>query len=111
MIRPDLRGHGKSVGKLNNYFSRSVEDLKETMDELKIDKFHVAGVSLGGIVALLFAQKYPNKTLSLCFSGVTPNKPSNSDELREEERKYFEEIFNNPEISNVLDQIHGKNYW
>lgn len=111
VIRPDLRGHGKSVGETADYFSQSVEDVKETMDYLEIDQFHIAGVSIGGIVALLFTQKYPEKILSLCFSGVFPKKPNTWDKLLDEERKHFEQLSNDSEVSDVLDKMHGGNDW
>lgn len=111
VIRPDLRGHGQSISAIDDYFKRTVEDLKETMDHLMIDQFHVAGVSIGGVVALLYAQKYPERILTLTFSGVSPKKPKNWDELLEEERLHFEKLFNDPEISKVLDEMHGENDW
>ena len=38
VIRPDLRGHGKSGGTLENYFLRSAKDLYDTLEHLQIDR-------------------------------------------------------------------------
>lgn len=111
VIRPDLRGHGKSYGEINNYFSRCVEDIRETMKYLNIEKCHIAGVSIGGIVALLFAQAYPEKVKSLCFSGIFPNEPDNWAEMLKEEALHYEQLFNNEEAVSFLNEIHGENDW
>ncbi len=67
VIRPDLRGHGKSGGTLENYFLRSVKDLYDTLEHLQIDRCHIAGVSLGGLVALLFAKKVSRESENINF--------------------------------------------
>ncbi|MFE7914427.1 alpha/beta fold hydrolase, partial [Bacillus mobilis] len=77
VIRPDLRGHGKSGGTLENYFLRSVQDLHDTLVHLQIDRCHIAGVSLGGLIALLFAKNYPDRVRTLSFSGIFPVKREN----------------------------------
>src|SRR5699024_11732839 len=111
VIRPDLRGHGKSAGEIDNYFSRCVEDIRDTMEYLNVEKFHIAGVSIGGIVALLFTQAYPDKVKSLCFSGIFPNEPDNWEEMISEEEKHYEELFNDEEVVSVLNEMHGENDW
>ncbi|MFD2045293.1 alpha/beta fold hydrolase [Ornithinibacillus salinisoli] len=111
VIRPDLRGHGKSVGKIDNYFTNCVTDLNDTLEFLKVEKCHIAGVSLGGITALLFAKSFPNKVKSLSFSGVFPVEPNNWAELLREEAEHYEHLFNNKEAVSFLNEIHGKNDW
>lgn len=52
VILPDLRGHGKSVSEAySNYFKESANNLLETMDHFGIASAHVAGCSLGALVA------------------------------------------------------------
>ncbi|MDQ0268328.1 pimeloyl-ACP methyl ester carboxylesterase [Cytobacillus purgationiresistens] len=69
VIRPDLRGHGKSTGQIENYTSHFANDLLETLESLKVEQCHIAGVSLGGQAALMYAKKHPEKVKSLTFSG------------------------------------------
>jgi len=76
---------------------------------LKIKKCHIAGVSLGGVVALLFAKKYPEKVKSLSFSGIFPVTPENWDELLREEVSHFEELFHNEEAVSFLKAKSLKN--
>ncbi|KAB2331909.1 alpha/beta fold hydrolase [Bacillus mesophilum] len=111
VIRPDLRGHGKSVGSLENFFSDCVKDLYETLDHLQIKQCHVAGVSVGGIVSLMFAKEYPGMVKSLCFSGVFPIEPENWAESSKEEAEHYEQLFHNDEAVAYLNEIHGDNDW
>lgn len=52
----DLRGHGKSdKPKLGYQFEKFVEDIKEFIDALKIDKYSMIGHSLGATIAMQLA--------------------------------------------------------
>lgn len=111
VLRPDLRGHGGSEGELQNYFSHSAEDVKDTLDFYGIEKCHIAGVSYGGIEVLLFAQKYPEYVKSLTISGVFPIKPGDWDESELEEAEGLKKIQANSEIASILDEMHGDGDW
>lgn len=111
VIRPDLRGHGKSGGEIDYYFDRCIEDIKETLEHYHIEKCHIAGVSIGGIAALLFALSYPERVRSLSFSGVFPYEPNNWDELIKEEEENYEQLFQNEDAVTILNEIHGDNDW
>ncbi|MDF9558636.1 alpha/beta hydrolase [Bacillus tropicus] len=111
VIRPDLRGHGRSGGTLENYFLRSAKDLYETLEHLQIDRCHIAGVSLGGLVALLFAKKYPGKVRTLTFSGIFPVKRENWEESQEYEAKCHQQLMENEEVVTYMNQIHEKSDW
>ncbi|TXR88780.1 alpha/beta hydrolase [Bacillus sp. SH7-1] len=111
VIRPDLRGHGKSGGALENYFLRSVRDLHNTLEHLQIDRCHIAGVSLGGLVALLFAKKYPEKVRTLTLSGIFPLKRENWEESQEYEARDHQQLMENEEFVTYMNQIHEKSDW
>ncbi|MGN4422921.1 alpha/beta fold hydrolase [Bacillus cereus group sp. MYBK30-1] len=111
VIRPDLRGHGESGGTLDNYFLCSADDLNDTLESLQISSCHIAGVSLGGLVALLFAKKYPNKVKTLTFSGIYPVKSENWEEREIQEAKYHKRLFENEEFVTYMNQIHVKSDW
>ncbi|MEL6255469.1 MAG: alpha/beta hydrolase [Bacteroidota bacterium] len=73
ILRYDIRGHGKSTYEDNT--PPDVEDLISLTNELGIENFHLAGLSLGGILATDFSLAYPNKVeklilLSPGLSGV-----------------------------------------
>ncbi len=66
VIRVDLRGHGESeLGSDEITRDLFVEDLINILNELNVDKVNLIGFSLGGVIALDFAFKYPNKVDSL----------------------------------------------
>lgn len=111
VIRPDLRGHGKSVNDTNDFFDHCANDINETLESLHIDSCHIEGVSLGGLAALLFAKQYPSKVKSLTFSGIFPEKPDHWEALRKEEDERFEKLFENEKVVSQLNQMHGKNDW
>ena len=78
----DLLGFGKSPKPLNIAYNLSdqVTWLNNTLSFLGLNKISLVGHSLGSIVALAFAQKYPNKVKELIlFSPVLiPPDQSNS---------------------------------
>lgn len=111
VIRPDLRGHGKSEGSIEKYFSHCAKDIFDTLAHLQIDSCHIAGVSVGGVAALLFAKSYPEKVDTLCFSSIFPIKPDNWDELSKEEAEAHEQLFENEEAVAFLNEMHGNNDW
>ncbi|HJO95204.1 MAG TPA: alpha/beta hydrolase [Victivallales bacterium] len=71
VIAPDLPGYGWSLGfPIYDYdLKRQVALLLEFVDKLKIEKFHVAGNSLGSTLAVSFMNKYHTRIKSITFLG------------------------------------------
>lgn len=111
VFRPDLRGHGGSVGEIKDYFSYAADDVKDTLNFFGIKKCHIAGVSYGGIEALLFAQKYPDYVSSLTVSGIFPIKPTGWEQSEQEEAEGLKSIRSNSDIASILDEMHGGGDW
>ena len=62
----DLRGHGRSQNnapKLN--ISQMIDDLTGLLDQLNIERLHIAGYSLGGYLGLLLAINQPRRIATL----------------------------------------------
>jgi 3-oxoadipate enol-lactonase len=85
VITFDNRGAGKS-DKPEGVYSPGImaEDTIQLMDFLKIDKAHILGVSMGGLIAQEVAINYPERVLKLVLgstfacqddeaNGITPN--------------------------------------
>ena len=72
VIAIDLPGHGRSdkPEKPEAYGLRVVEDVILLLDDLKIKKAHVAGYSIGGLVALKLASMHPDRVKSLLLGGM-----------------------------------------
>ncbi|MFO0943123.1 MAG: alpha/beta hydrolase [Pirellulales bacterium] len=69
----DVRGHGRS-GKphdVEEYGFKLVEDVDRLLDHLKIDKAHIAGYSMGGLITMKMAMERPQRILSasVCAAG------------------------------------------
>ncbi|OBZ16241.1 alpha/beta hydrolase [Bacillus sp. FJAT-27264] len=62
VIAPDLRGHGESDAPLGAYTIESMSgDVLALLDSLELSKVTLLGHSLGGYVALSFAQRYASR--------------------------------------------------
>ena len=59
----DMRGYGQSDRPVQDYDMEVwADDLAGLMDALEIDEAHVHGTSMGGMIAIVFAGKYPERT-------------------------------------------------
>lgn len=91
LILPDLRGFGRSPVPEGVYSMRLLaEDLVGLMNRLEIDKAVVVGHSMGGYVALSFAQAYPGR---LCGLGLVATQAvADSPERRQTRYKTAEAV-------------------
>src|SRR5262245_34439957 len=48
---------------------RVVDDIRDLLNGLKIDKAHIVGLSMGGFATAHFARRYPDRALSACICG------------------------------------------
>lgn len=64
-IAPDLRGYGSSRTRSDFTMTDHLLDLEALLDRLQIDRFLVLGWSLGGIIALELALKFPHRVTGL----------------------------------------------
>lgn len=68
LIMPDLRGHGRSPVPDGVYSMHCMaEDVLSLLDRLGVHKAVLAGHSMGGYVALHFAQSYPQRLAGLAL--------------------------------------------
>ncbi len=76
VVRYDVRGHGRSMAPPTGYtwedYAADLGDLLERLnlegpeeESLGVDRAHVAGLSMGGGIALQFALDHPDRVLSL----------------------------------------------
>lgn len=68
VIAIDLPGHGKTecIGYVHR-MERMAAVVKGVMDELGLRRYTLVGHSMGGYVALAFAEKYPEHVCGLCL--------------------------------------------
>ena len=84
----DILGHGKTpLNQTNVNFDDFSEQLINLLNELKFDKIHLIGFSIGSLIARNFAVKYNNRLKSLTLLGSIFNR-------NEEEQKIVNDRFN-----------------
>jgi pimeloyl-ACP methyl ester carboxylesterase len=65
----DMRGYGRSDRPVQRYDMEVwADDLVGLMDVLGIDEAHVHGTSMGGMIAIVVAGKYPERTTSVVIN-------------------------------------------
>jgi 3-oxoadipate enol-lactonase/4-carboxymuconolactone decarboxylase len=66
VIRPDMRGHGLTGCTKGPYSMKLLaDDLAGVLDALQVNQAHIAGISIGGMIAQAFAAAYPGRAASL----------------------------------------------
>jgi len=67
VIRLDLRGHGRSSRIENCRLEDFLEDVSLVLDTLGVEKTHLAGFSLGGMIAQAFVLAHPERVMKVAF--------------------------------------------
>ncbi|MCX2679273.1 alpha/beta hydrolase [Galbibacter sp. EGI 63066] len=87
IIAPDLRGHGETslpemhpMKNVSDYFKMSdfVNDVLDLIKQKNIAKIHLAGHSMGSIIAQEIALKEPEKISTLILLGTTADPKNNA---------------------------------
>ncbi|TFZ04550.1 alpha/beta fold hydrolase [Ramlibacter rhizophilus] len=87
VIAPDLPGFGDSGRHAHEpyHYEAQVARLRALLDALQLQRVHLAGSSMGGTLAVLFAQEYPERVASVALigspHGLRTPKPSTMDTL------------------------------
>lgn len=76
-IAPDLRGYGNSRVRTDFSMSDHLSDLEALLDRLKIERCLLLGWSLGGILALELALKFPQRFSGLILVATAARPRSN----------------------------------
>lgn len=76
VLRFDTRGHGASEVPAGDYtIEMMAADLKGVLDALAIERCHFVGLSMGGMIGMQFALRYPNRLDSLVLADTTSRYP------------------------------------
>lgn len=81
LIVPDLAGHGDTPAPADQNYDliRQTERLHQLMNNLGIQRFHIAGNSMGGAISAIYSSRYPQQIESLTLidaAGVDAPNPS-----------------------------------
>ncbi len=72
VILPDLRNHGQSPHSPVHDYDSMRDDIHELIADLEVQKFFLAGHSMGGKVAASFAIKWPELLHGLLIADISP---------------------------------------
>jgi 3-oxoadipate enol-lactonase len=73
VIAPDLRGHGETTaGEGPATMDEMAADVAALMDELKIERATLGGLSMGGYVTLAFYRRFPSRVNALVLADTRP---------------------------------------
>lgn len=73
VIVPDVRGHGRSAKPPGPYtVSQFSKDIFAVLDHLQIDRFHLVGLSMGGMIGFQMAVDQPERLKSMTVVNSGP---------------------------------------
>ncbi len=79
VLRYDTRGHGRSATPPGPYaMAQLADDAAALIDALGLGAVHVAGLSMGGMIAQQLGARYPDKVLSLSLCDTASEMPPRS---------------------------------
>jgi 3-oxoadipate enol-lactonase len=72
ILRLDLRGHGSTEAPPGDYMlEQMADDVRALLDHLAIARCHFVGLSLGAMVGLMAAIRFPRRIACLALAGAT----------------------------------------
>ncbi|MEM1153362.1 MAG: alpha/beta hydrolase [Pseudomonadota bacterium] len=74
-LAPDLPGHGRSQGRARRSISEISDWIISLLDELEIETTSITGHSLGSLIALNCAARYPSRINAIAMVGTTAPMP------------------------------------
>jgi pimeloyl-ACP methyl ester carboxylesterase len=87
VVRPDMRGFGESTPVPRDFpwtLDTVIDDYVKLMDSLGIDRFHLVGAKIGGVIGRAFAARRPDRVRTLTVVGSPP--PIRADAATREQR-------------------------
>ena len=94
VITVDLLGHGLSkVGKSSDKMDASAKHINEILEIEKVEKSHIAGVSMGSLIAQYFALNHSDKVLSLTILGGYNINDNNKEVAKSQRNETFKWLF------------------
>ena len=72
VVRPDMRGYGASTPMPRDFrwsLDVIIDDYIRLMDSLGVQRFHLVGAKIGGIIARAFAARQPERVRTLTVVG------------------------------------------
>ena len=88
----DRRGEGRSIDSLAKFtYNEAFDDLNAILKHYNIEKANIIGHSFGGLVATLYANKYPEKVNALILAGALFSQQETYDHILNSVRRIYAE--------------------
>jgi 3-oxoadipate enol-lactonase len=101
----DTRGHGQSAAPKGPYTLEGLaDDLAALLRELRIQKAHFVGLSMGGMIGQTFALKYPGVFQSLTLADTTSRYPAEAAAMWQDRIKIAETKGMEPLVQPTLER-------
>lgn len=87
IVRPDMRGFGQSTPMARKFpwtLDTVINDYLALMDSLGVERFHLVGAKIGGVIGRAFAARHPRRVRTLTVAGSPP--PVRADRATREAR-------------------------
>lgn len=105
LLRFDTRGHGASEAPPGDYtIEMLAADVVGVLDQLAIERCHFVGLSMGGMIGMQFALRYPTRLSSLTLADTTSRYPPESRTLWEQRLKLVREHGMDAIVPSTLDR-------
>ena len=75
VVRPDMRGFGESTPMPRDFpwtLDLVIDDYARLMDMLGVQRFHLVGAKIGGVIGRAFAARRPERVITLAVAGSPP---------------------------------------
>src|SRR5256712_9123533 len=84
VVRPDMRGYGASTPMPRDFawtLDVIVGDYARLMDALGVQRFHLVGAKIGGVIARALAARRPQRVMTLTVIGSPPPLPQGAQRI------------------------------
>jgi len=83
IVVPDVRGHGESAWSPDGAYQYrdQVSDLAGLVDQLGLTRFVLIGTSMGGIIAMAYAEAHAERLLGLVINDIGPDVEGGSQRI------------------------------
>jgi 3-oxoadipate enol-lactonase len=111
VLRYDTRGHGQSSAPTGEYkLEQLADDAKALLDALSIKQTHWVGLSMGGMIGMTFALKYPGTLRSMVLADTTSRNAPDSDRLWDERLRTARKQGMEPLVESIIGRLFTQQY-
>ncbi len=94
IVAPDVRGHGESAWSPDGayHYRDQVGDLAGLVDKLGLTRFTLIGTSMGGIIAMAYAEAHAERLVALIINDIGPDVEEGSQRITQTVRSRPEDF-------------------